>query len=71
MKKDLLAWNESVSASFAGKDYPESKVTPPDPTSIPWTEHPGYAPYLAEWQKRWEYKSEPKTKGKKGKNKAE
>ena len=57
MKKDLLAWNESVSASFEGKDYPEGKVTPPDPKSIPWTEHPGYAPYLAEWQKRWEYGS--------------
>lgn len=71
MKKEMLAWNDSVSASFAGKDYPEGKVTPPDPKSIPWTEHPGYAPYLAEWQKRWEYNSEPKTKGKKGKNKAE
>lgn len=57
MKKDLLAWNESVSASFEGKDYPEGKVTPPDPKSIPWTEHPGYASYLAEWQKRWEYGS--------------
>ena len=57
MKRDLLAWNESVSASFEGKDYPEGKVTPPDPKSIPWTEHPGYASYLAEWQKRWEYGS--------------
>ena len=57
MKKELLTWNESVSASFVGKDYPEGKVTPPDPKSIPWTEHPGYAPYLAEWQKRWEYGS--------------
>lgn len=67
MKKELLAWNDSVSASFVGKDYPEGKVTPPDPQSIPWTEHPGYAPYLAEWQKRWEYNSGPKTKGPKRK----
>lgn len=69
MKKDLLAWNDSVSASFAGKDYPEGKVTPPDPKSIPWTEHPGYAPYLAEWQKRWEYK--PADRGTKKRKKAD
>ncbi len=69
MKKDLLAWNDSVSASFDGKDYPEGKVTPPDPQSIPWTEHPSYAPYLAEWQKRWEYK--PTDRGTKRRKKAE
>lgn len=66
MKKELLAWNDSVSASFDGKDYPEGKVTPPDPKSIPWTEHPGYAPYLAEWARRWEYKPAERG-GKKGK----
>jgi arylsulfatase A-like enzyme len=71
MKKELLAWNDSVSASFDGKDYPEGKVTPPDPKSIPWTESPLYQPHLAEWQKRWEYNSEPKTKGKKRMNKTE
>ena len=72
MKKELLAWNDSVSASFAGKDYPEGKVTPPDPKSISWTEHPSYQPYLAEWQKRWEYKVAKKVGGKKGaKKKAE
>ncbi len=69
MKKDLLAWNETVSASFDGKDYPEGKVTPPDPESISWTEHPGYQPYLAEWQKRWEYSSGAKGAGKGGKKK--
>ncbi|MCB1278667.1 sulfatase-like hydrolase/transferase [Prosthecobacter sp.] len=74
MKKDLLAWNASVDASFAGKDYPEGKVTPPDPESIPWTEFPGYKPFLEEWSKRWEYESAIKgaTKGgKKKKNKSE
>ncbi len=69
MKKDLLAWNDSVSASFDGKDYPEGKVTPPDPQSIPWTEHPSYKPYLAEWQKRWEYN--PADRGTKKRKKAE
>jgi arylsulfatase A-like enzyme len=64
MKKELLAWNESVEASFAGKDYPGAKVAPPDPESIAWTTHPDYQPYLAEWQKRWEYESAIKAVGK-------
>lgn len=63
MKKELLAWNESVEASFAGKDYPEGKVTPPDPESIPWTEHPDYKAFLPEWQKRWEYQGAIKGAG--------
>jgi arylsulfatase A-like enzyme len=65
MKAELLATDQSITASFAGKDYPEGKVSPPDPESIPWTEHPSYAPYVAEWSKRWEYKPGPKKKGKK------
>jgi hypothetical protein len=56
MQKDLLAWNESVEASFAGKDYPEGKVMPPDPRPIAWTDHPDYKPYLAKWQKRPEFR---------------
>jgi arylsulfatase A-like enzyme len=56
LKKELLAWNDSVSASFAGRDYPAGRVEPPDPTPISWTEHPDYQPYLAEWQKRPEYR---------------
>lgn len=64
MKKDLLAWNDSVSASFAGRDYPEGKVSPPDPPSISWTGHPGYKPYLVDWQKRWEYKGTTKAEAK-------
>ncbi len=73
MKQALLAWNDTVNASFAGKDYPEGKVTPPDPASISWTAHPSYQPYLAEWSKRWEYQSAargeeaPAKKGKKKK----
>jgi arylsulfatase A-like enzyme len=70
MKKDLLAWNDSVSASFAGQDYPEGKVTPADPKSIPWSESPLYQPHLAELMKRPEYQPS-KREAKKGKKKAE
>ena len=63
LKKELLAWNDGVEASFAGKDYPEGKVTPPDPQSISWTEHPPYRPFLAEWQERWEYQGAIKRAG--------
>lgn len=57
MKQQLLAWNESVEASFAGRDYPEGKVSPPDPESIFWYDAPQYAPYLPQWRERWEYQS--------------
>jgi arylsulfatase A-like enzyme len=56
LQKEFLAWNESVNASFAGKDYPEGKLYPPDPKSINWKDHPSYAPYLAEWEKRIEFR---------------
>jgi hypothetical protein len=61
LKPLLLAWDESVESSFSGKDYPEGRVTPPDPRSIPWTDHPDYRPCLPEWRKRPEYRrtSEP------------
>ena len=57
MKKDLLAWNTSVDASFAGRDYPEGRVTPADPESVFWYETPAYQPYLEQWKDRWEFKS--------------
>ncbi len=66
MKQELLAWNATVDASFAGKDYPEGRVTPADPRPMSWTEHPDYQPYLAEWAKRWEYKSTIEGGGKGG-----
>jgi arylsulfatase A-like enzyme len=66
LKKELLAWNDSVNASFAGRDYPAGRVEPPDPAPISWTEHPDYQPYLAEWQKRPEYR--PSAPGKKKAN---
>jgi arylsulfatase A-like enzyme len=57
MKRELLAWNESVEASFAGRDYPEGKLSPPDPQPQAWYETPAYAPYLPQWADRWEFKS--------------
>jgi arylsulfatase A-like enzyme len=67
MKKDLLEWNETVNASFAGKDYPEGKLSQPDLVSMSWTEHPDYKPYLTEWLKRWEYQAAIKSTGKSAK----
>jgi arylsulfatase A-like enzyme len=55
MRKQLLDWNTGMDASFAGRDYPEGKVSPPDPASVSWFETPQYAPFLAEWKLRWEY----------------
>jgi len=57
MKKQLLGWNESVEGSFAGRDYPEGRVTPADPEPQSWYERPAYQPYLPEWRNRWEFKS--------------
>lgn len=55
IKKRFLAWNESVSASFQGKDYPEGKLNPPDPESVNWFETERYRPYLEQWGTYWAY----------------
>lgn len=57
MKQQLLDWNASMNASFAGKDYPESKVSPPDPEPVNWFDTRPYQPFLAEWKQRWEFQS--------------
>ncbi len=69
MKQKLTAWNASVDASFAGKDYPEGKVSPPDPEPVSWYETPAYQPYLTEWKERWEFRSYIDRQDKAGKNK--
>ena len=56
MKAALLKWNASVEASFNGKDYAEGEVSPPDPESMFWYDHPSYAAQLPEWRERWEFK---------------
>jgi arylsulfatase A-like enzyme len=55
MKRQLLDWNAGVNASFAGKDYPEGEVSPPDPEPINWYDAPQYAPFLTGWKQRWEF----------------
>lgn len=70
MKRALLDWNNAAEASFQGRDYPEKKVSPPDPPSISWTDAPQYAPFLTEWKDRWEFKpylNRPNPSKKKGK----
>jgi hypothetical protein len=74
MKSSLLAWNDSVEASFAGKDYPEGMVTPADPKPVAWYETADYQPYLREWKERWEFRTyierrDRATKGAKSKTK--
>jgi len=69
MKEKMLAWNDSVEASFKGKDYPAGKVSPPDPEPAFWYETPAYQPYLAGWKQRWEYRSYIEAREKPAKNK--
>lgn len=57
MRKELLAWSESVDASFAGEDYPEGRVDPGEPKPRFWTDVEDYEPYFAAWRTRWEYRS--------------
>lgn len=72
MKAEFLAWNATVDASFAGKDYPEGTVTPADPEPMFWYDAKSYQPYLAEWKTYWAYDSymnRPAKGAKKGKKK--
>jgi len=55
MKQQLLQWDASVDASFAGKDYAEGEVTPADPQPVNWYDLPQYQPYLIQWKQRWEF----------------
>jgi arylsulfatase A-like enzyme len=57
MRTELMRWNDSVNASFEGKDYPEGKVDPGEPKPRFWTEVEQYQPYFQQWRSRWEYRS--------------
>jgi len=57
LKSDYLAWDATVDASLAGKDYPEGKLSPADVVPSFWFDAPEYAPYIEEWEGRWEYES--------------
>ena len=55
MKAQFLAWDATMEASFAGKDYPGGTLSPPDPEPIAWYETDRYRPYEAVWRERWEF----------------
>lgn len=73
MKEKLLAWDATMDASFAGTDYPEGVVSPPDPKPVAWYEAEPYKAFEAEWKNRPEYRryyeNPPPAEGKKGKGK--
>jgi arylsulfatase A-like enzyme len=56
LKAAFEAWNETVEASAAGKDYPEGRVTDKNTERRSWPETPEYAPYLEIWKDRPEFK---------------
>ncbi len=55
MKADYEAWDKSVEASLAGKDYESGVVDPDQPERRYWHTDPAYAPFLEELMKRPEY----------------
>jgi arylsulfatase A-like enzyme len=55
MIQEFTAWNKSVDASVAGKDY-KGGLKEPDPERVFWETLPQYKPYFNEWKKRPEYK---------------
>lgn len=57
MYQQILNWNKTVEASFAGQDYPSHTVSPADLESIFWYDAPAYAPYLPGWKDRWEFRT--------------
>ena len=70
MQEQLLDWNDSVEASYEGKDYPEGRVDPDEPEPRFWTDVDDYKPYFPQWKNRWEYASRlAPAKKKKGKSK--
>jgi arylsulfatase A-like enzyme len=60
LQQTLLRWNESVSASFSGRDYPGGKIAPGEPKSRDWATSAEYQPYLKQLLARPEYRNAPK-----------
>ncbi len=71
MKQQWLAWSQSVDASFAGRDYPEGELNPPDPEPQFWYETSAYAPFFPKWKERWEFRTHLERRGKAKKSPAE
>jgi len=62
----MRAWDRSVDASIAGHDYPEGRVTVPNPERRDWMQDPSYAPYLEAWRMRPEYRARIEASQKRG-----
>jgi arylsulfatase A-like enzyme len=62
MKADFEAWNTSVEASVAGKDFPEGVKD--KELRMFWRDSPAYKPYFKEWAERPEYRNWLKKKRK-------
>jgi len=65
MKATFEAFHHSVEASVAGKDYPEGKVNPGEPSPRFWMDMEVYRPYFEEWENRPEYRGRLTKKRKK------
>ncbi|MFT5131175.1 MAG: arylsulfatase A-like enzyme [Rhodothermales bacterium] len=50
LKQAFQAWDATVEASVAGKDYPEGRVDPKQPERRFWRDDAAYAPYAKSWQ---------------------
>ena len=55
LRELVEAWNSSVDASAAGRDYPDGDFDPEESQPNWWMTRPGYAPYIEEWRGRPEY----------------
>lgn len=56
LREALSRFMESVDKSRTGADYPEGRITSPEPQPMFWWHSPAYEPYLDEWVKRPEYR---------------
>ncbi len=68
LRDQLLAWNQSVENSVAGKDYVEGRVRDGEPGTRRWNDAPEYQPFLAELYQRPEYRPVPAGGAKKNLN---
>ena len=55
MQTEYEAWNKTVEASVAGKDYESGSLDPNQPERRYWHTDPAYAPFLNDLMKRPEY----------------
>ena len=62
MRSAMEAWEQSMNASVAGKDYPEGRLLPGDPEPRFWTDVDAYRPYFDAWKVRPEYQSRLRAK---------